>query len=460
MKTLYIEDNEYATRVAYLIDNELWAYDTECKGFKTHILNTIYKCKVVRKIPSLSAAFVDLGQGITGYLSLNKQNIDDVKDGDYCLCQVKRECFGEKDLMVDMQITIPGRYMVYMPNGNGTVNVSNRAEGESVAIITENLKKKVQPNESFILRTAVTNASIEQIDYELCILRGIWDKTLKAYRDLGNKSGAVFEEPELLVRLERDYIPEADNIVTDNAELYRRYKEKSDFYDSTKVSLIANYGITEKVIREGIDSKVILPSGGSLIIEYTEALTIIDVNSGSFVGNMPSEDAALKINLDAAKQISRQLMLRNISGIVVIDFIDMRSEQHKKKLVNALEEYSRHDKAKVTVVDITKLGLVELTRRRTDARLENLLMRPCGICHGTGKRFSEQLISFKLLDNLRKLSLGTVAAQKLLVRASSELYDYINQRPNYSAMLQRLFRNVEITFVKDRAVDEFVIEYR
>jgi len=459
MKVIYIEDTEYATRAVYEMDGEIWSYNAECKGSSNKELYNVYKCKIARKINSLSAAFVDLGNSKTGYLQLSPKEFATYNVGDFVMAQVKKERFGEKDPCLDTGVTIPGRYLVYCFNGSGKINVSSRIK-EDITEIIDTIKGEIRPNESFIVRTAGAKITKELILLDIKKLRQIADFMNEEYRKIGTHCGLVFEEPPLLVRLERDIIPEVDKIVTDNPLIAEKYPTKSELYTDNTMALFNRYNLVEKVEKEALPKVVEMAEGGTLVIDYTEGMTVIDVNSAKIVSNLSQEETSFMVNMRAAKQVIRQLSLRNISGIVIVDFISMNKDSNKKLLLEELERLAPLDKAKINVAGMTNLGFVELTRKRMSVRRENIVFDKCLHCDGTGLRHSPEFLSYKVVSNIRKLLEGQSTKVSFNVKMRPDLYDFVENHEMYISWLSRIFKGTKITFTKDSKVDEFVVEYQ
>lgn len=394
MKTIYLDKNLYCTRMAYVWDGELWGYDAEGSGTIRNVSN-IYKAKIVRVISGLNAAFVDLGKSKTGFLPIESKDINKYKDGDFVLCQVKRDGFGNKDMTVKEDICLAGNYVIFIPDGNG-LNFSKKISLSKKQELI-NLFSKVNYEGGLILRTAAENAELEYILEEIKELKKRWEDILVSYRNFEG-AGLLYSELNLYGRLKRDFIHDIDNIITNNYEVYRECIDKAEFFDK-EYDLFDYYGLS-KDIEDIIEKKVSLPNGGSLVFDYTEACTLIDVNTNKNIGTNDIETTIYETNLLAAREIIRQLSLRNISGAIIIDFINMKNSEHKEELIEALNEYAKLDKISTTVIGMTKLGLVEMTRRKSDLPRDILLLESCKVCNGTGKVLRCGYVFCKIIGKL------------------------------------------------------------
>ena len=457
VKTLIIEDNSYTTRYAIFLDDELWGYGAECKeGGRTTFLNNVYKGKIVRVVKSLSAAFVDLGQGLTGYLSMTPHMVETLKEGDYVMCQVKKEKFGAKDMAVEISITLPGKYLVYLPYGR-KVSASGKIK-EDCSNLKNQLKLLKKGEEGFILRTASILVSPDEVIDEVEELRSRWIKLQEDFAKKGAKCGLIYEESSLLQRLLRDHGPNVDRVITDNYQLHLENKDTIEYYDSSSLCIFEKFQTQGMMETEAIYPKVNLKNGSFLVIENTEAMTVIDVNSGKFVSTSTPEENAFSVNMEAAKQVCRHIMLRNMSGVIIVDFIDMQKEEHKNAVLKVLEDFAKLDKAKTTVHGMTKLGLVEITRKRRTNLSEDIVLHRCPHCRGTGKTFTSEYHSYRLMDSLRKTVHSWV--KSLTVTVNPELYDYVKANKNYTLCLKELFPKTSIHFQSSPTVESYLIEYK
>ena len=376
------------------------------------LTGNIYKGKVSRVLPGMQAAFIDIGLERTAFLHASDmmrqtaeteglETLDDVNirglvaEGDEVLVQVLKDPLGTKGARLTTFISIPSRYLVYMPAGRGT-GVSARIEADEErrrlreAMTLHALKE--EPG-GYIVRTAADGAAPEALRADMLFLKRLWD----AVREKGLATPAgnlVHEDLPLPVRVLRDLLNgTVERVYVDSPAAHERMLEFARHFMPECTAKIELYSQPrplfdlrniEEEIEKALDCKVQLKSGGYLIIDQTEAMTTIDVNTGAYVGHRNLEETIFRTNLEAALAIGRQLRLRNLGGIIIIDFIDMEEEEHRRQVINALEKYLEADHAKTHISSVSPLGLVEMTRKRTRESLEHLLCGPCPTCQSRG----------------------------------------------------------------------------
>ena len=330
----------------------------------------IFRAKIVSISRNISAAFADLG-GVNGYLPLREN--DRQKPGDELTLQVEKEARGSKLAVLTGQISLPGRFLVLLPEGRG-IHFSHRLPEEKVPEGTEALLRQYAETCGFIVRTNAGEASPEELEEEAGRLKSLAD-TLQLRAEHSPAPLLIYREDEAYLTMIRDLRNgEAEEIVTDDPELFRktgewlrtRQPEKAGtlrLYEDPQLPLQALYALPA-AIAKALDQRVWLKSGGNLVIEATEAMTVIDVNTGKYDGHKKFEDTVLQTNLEAADEIAVQLRLRNISGIIVVDFINMKEEEHRKELLGRLAEAVSADPVHTAVEGMTRLGLVEMTRQK------------------------------------------------------------------------------------------------
>ena len=375
------------------------------------LISNIYKGRVSRVLPGMQAAFVDVGLERTAFLHASDivrnpheeapdreggGNIRDyVREGDELLVQVLKDPLGTKGARLTTYITIPSRFLVMLPHSSGT-GVSSRIEDEDERERLRQLVETVTPEDSssgFIVRTAAEGASIEALRADMIFLQKLWDAIEEAAKTAG--AGAlVHEDLPLPLRVMRDLLsPEIERVRVDSDLMFERMREfagrfipqVSDMierYDGRR-PIFDLYGVDDEIER-AIKRKVPLKSGGYVIFDQTEAMTTIDVNTGAYVGHRNLEETIFRTNLEATVAIARQLRLRNLGGIIIIDFIDMSEEEHRTQVLQALSDRLADDHAKTQIVEVSPLGLVEMTRKRTRESLEHVLCQACPSCEGRG----------------------------------------------------------------------------
>ncbi len=366
---------------------------------------TIYKGKVKRIVPAMNAAFVDIGMEKEAFLPLKDlcssssgTNCEDLKIGQNLIVQIKRSPISTKGAKLTCRVSLPGKYFVLLPTTMNQISLSSKYEDPEER---EELKKRIleliQPinekNYGFIIRTSAKYATDEEIINDFFSLINLWNSILKKAKRKKAPS-ILYEEPSKVISILRDYAGQFDRIITDNARICKEIEEyyKSHFpgketeitlYKKRKVSLFTKYEFGS-IINKILSVNVWLKSGAYLVIEETEALVVIDVNSGSNCKEKNLEDTAFNINKEAAIEIARQLRLRDLGGIVVIDFIDMKKEKQKEDLIKIFNQELKKDKRPVRVKNFTSLGLLELTRKKIEESLTKQLSIICNTCKGKG----------------------------------------------------------------------------
>lgn len=443
MKIVYLDKNLYCTRIAYVWDGELWGFNAEDKSLSRYVSN-IYKGKIVRVVAGLDAVFVDLGGSKTGFLPV-ETDISKYKEGNYVLCQVKRDYFGNKDVAMREDISIASKYAIYLPNGKG-ISVSKKLTPERKAYLL-NLFEESDNAGGIILRTACQKADDIQITEDIDRLKQKWEDIHNTSKHLDG-AGLVYRELNLCDRLKRDELYDIDKIITNDYEVYSEFKNKAEFFNK-EYDLFDYYGLREEI--EGIvNKKVDLPNGGSLVFEYSEACTFIDVNTSKNIGKNDAETTIFNTNLIAAREIIRQLALRNVSGAILVDFISMKSAQHNEELLAAINAYSNLDKVSTTVLGMTKLGFVEITRRKSDKLRDVALLDICKSCNGTGKIFRAEYALCRILGKLTDIYREN-RPNKLSIMISARLQDAI-VNTLFLEECKRRFPNVQIHIILDESM--------
>lgn len=464
------------TRIA-LVENgdiaELFFERNKDRG----ILGNIYKGKVVRILPGMESAFVDIGMERAAFLyvsdvfhpnddyqklfleemdepfdNVRRNGKDDslhigdlLMEGQEILVQVSKEPIGTKGCSVTSLISLPGRYLVLMPFADH-VGISRRIEDNAERDRLRQITEEIRPDHmGLIVRTAAEGAARADIKTDLNYLLKVWQRILKAK----NGSSAPFlihEEPDICVRAVRDlFSGDVHRIIVDSEDTYRKIRDFLELYlpnPSCSMELyqglqpIFDFYNIELEIRKAIDKKVWLKSGGYIVIEQTEALVAIDVNTGRFVGRRSLEDTILQTNLEAAREIAYQLRLRNIGGIIIIDFIDMEKAENREKVFNALKEHLKKDKAKSNVLKISELGLVEMTRKRTRESLCKTISEECPYCEGTGRVRSRYSICYDILREIKRLR-NQSNGHRVLIHAHQDVADILlNEEAQMIDLLQ------------------------
>ncbi len=403
------------------------------------IVGNIYKGKVDNVLPGLEAAFVDIGLDKNAFLHVDeivlpgveiprrgrggagkdgvpgKKIADLLKPGQEIVVQVVKAPLKTKGARISMELTIAGRYMVYTPTGEG-VGVSKRLEDAERERLRREAKSIELSQGGVIIRTAAHGAKREDFEREIKYLEKLHE-VLDQRVEATPAPGLVFQEADLSVRVVRDiFSAHFEKAIVDDEKQYQRLVsffsrtapelvERVELWQESK-PLLAAYGV-EKTIDGLFSRRVDLPSGGYLIVEYTEALTVIDVNSGSFIGRGKQarlEDTITKTNLEAAEEVVNQLRLRDIGGIIVIDFIDMARARNRDAVLKTLRTKLDEDRTKTFTAEISRLGLVEMTRQNVTEGVREIMSRPCPTCHGEGVIRSEATIAIEFERRMRDLA--------------------------------------------------------
>jgi ribonuclease G len=431
------------SRVA-LIDNGILQEIHVERHTKRGIVGNIYRGKVSRVLPGMQAAFVDIGLEKAAFLhasdivihneileevtesQLQKEDIRElVRDGQDIVVQVVKDPIGTKGARLTTDITIPSRYLVFMPNVVH-VGVSQRIEDEEER---ERLKSLVADycngDGGFILRTAAEGVMESELVQDAAFLRRLWTKIQERLKK--RDTHVLYEDLPLARRVLRDFVgTDLDRIRIDSklslnelqiytGEYAPELNELLEYYPGER-PIFDLYDV-ENEVQRALDRRVDLKSGGYLIIDQTEAMTTIDINTGAFVGHRNLEETIFNTNIEATLAIARQLRLRNLGGMILIDFIDMNDESHKRRVLSSLELATDKDRAKINVHNFTALGLIEMTRKRTRESLEHVLCGECPVCKGRGSIKSIETICFEIMREIVRVN-RAYEADKFVVYAS------------------------------------------
>ncbi len=451
-RELIVNAASQETRVALLEDGLPAELFIERAGSPS-ILGNIYRGRVSSVLPGMQSAFVDLGldrdaflyvtdllppvadgEGAAGAgenppaVSRRGPPIESLlRTGEEILVQVSKEALGSKGPRVTTQISLPGRTLVFLP-GSSNRSVSRRIAEEEERQRLAGLAAALPGDGGFIVRTAAAGADPPTLEAEARGLRFQWEDI----RRRGGETGApacLLSQSDLALKVLRDLLsPDVERIVVDDEAMHRRCRE---FVEKVLPGLghrVERFPGPEEVfealgvereLERALRRRIWLPSGGYIVIHPTEALVAIDVNTGKYVGKTRFEDTALQTNLEAAREIVRQVRLRDLGGILVIDFIDLEDEESRKRLAEVLEEALKSDRARSRVLKISDFGLVEITRQRLKRSLETLLCRPCPVCRGSGRVRSPETLRFQIQRELRKM-LPLLEGGTAVIRAHPE----------------------------------------
>jgi ribonuclease G len=437
------------TRAALLENGVLQELLVE-RASRRGLTGNLYKGRVSRVLPGMQAAFIEIGLPRTAFLHAsdivqpedaengggpprNASIRELVGEGADILVQVLKDPLGTKGARLTTFVTIPSRYLVFMPFGHG-VGVSARIENEAER---ERLRGIVQgcvvagDAGGYIVRTAAEGAALEALRADMLFLRRLWE-VLDARARASRAGTLVHEDLALPLRLMRDLVGEGvDRVLVDHESTCERMREFATSFMPSLGARVERYtgsrpifdlhGVEEEIQRS-LERKVALKSGGYLIIDQTEALTTIDVNTGAYVGHRNLEETIYRTNLEAAVAIARQLRLRNLGGIVIIDFIDMQEEEHRRQVLQALEKALASDHARTHVSAVSPLGLVEMTRKRTRESLAHQLCAPCAACEGRGFVKTAETVCYEIFREILRQT-GQFDFQELLVLAHQDVIE-------------------------------------
>lgn len=420
-----------ATRAALVQEDKVTELFIERNG-EGNLNGNIYKGKVANVLPGMESAFVNIGLEKNGFLYVNdlrefeekyldgitnsNRPIEDILTvGDEVVVQVLNEPRGSKGARVTTHYTIPGKYLVLMPNNNH-IAISKKIKNEAERKRLEEIFKEIKPdNMGVIIRTAAEGKSVYHFEREIGYLVKKWEEIEK--KVFNTKIGEVlYRDNDIVTTILRDiFSNNIDELIVDNEEVYweiidyinafseNTLKTKIKLYRDTKRELFDAYGINEE-IEKALKEVVWLECGGYLVIQRTEALISIDVNTGKNTGSMNLEETVFNTNLEAAREIPRQLRLRNLSGIIIIDFIDMKLETDRQRVLEELEKELSKDRIKNNIVHFTDLGLVEMTRKRTGKPLHRYYLEECPKCSGTGRVKSKAAVIEHIIKEIKEIS--------------------------------------------------------
>ncbi len=410
------------TRVAIMQQGVVQELHIE-RGSHRGMVSNVYVGRVKRVLPGMQSAFIDIGWERSAFLHVadiweNCSNGEPVKpiekvlfEGQTLLVQVIKDPIGTKGARLSTQLSIAGRMLVYLPQ-ESHIGVSQRIESEEER---EQLRAKLQqalPPEhkgGYIIRTLAETASDIDFRADIAYLDKLWDK-LQQQAKHQSAPALLYQELDISLRVLRDFVSEeTSRVLIDSRETHERMMAFANDYIAAAASKLSHYigerplfdlyGVEDEIER-ALSRRVDLKSGGYLIIDQTEALTTVDVNTGGFVGGRTFDDTIFKTNLEAAQVIARQLRLRNLGGIIICDFIDMDNAEHRDAVLDEFKKTLARDHTRITVNGFSALGLVEMTRKRTRESLAHVLCEPCPTCQGRGEVKTAQTICFEILREI------------------------------------------------------------
>ncbi len=443
---IFINVTPMETRVAFVENSILQEVYME-RTLKRGIVGNIYKGQVIRVLPGMQAAFVDIGLDKAAFIhvaELTNREIDQpqeeditklLKEGQHLIVQVTKDPIGTKGARLTTQLSLPSHYLVYMPQTQH-IGISLRIEDELERerlkqLVTECIEEETITEGGFIIRTAAEGIAKSELLTDIRYLNKLWNQ-VKGHIDKAQASSLIYEDLPLNLRIVRDFInPTIHRVYIDSQETFHKAEQfLQEFLPelSDRLKLYMNdpplfdiYGI-EQELQKAIERKVSLKSGGYLVIDNTEAMTTIDVNTGGFVGHKNLEETIFKTNLEAATAIARQLRLRNLGGIIIIDFIDMELEEHRDQVLQTLQKELEKDHSKTNVLGFTELGLVQMTRKRTRENLEQTLCEPCFQCHGKGTLKTSETVCYEIFREIMRIA-RAYPTNRYLILANQKIVD-------------------------------------
>ena len=483
------------TRVA-LMDGghlvELYIERERDRGF----VGNIYKGRVVRVLPGMQAAFVEIGLERAAFLYVSDihesfigdgsgddededvskrtrvssdAHIEDyVQEGQEILVQIAKDPMGTKGARLTSHITLPGRYLVFMPTVDH-VGTSRRIEKDKERRrLRDFVEKNKESGTGFIVRTVCDGQPLSNLKADMEFLQRTWKGVLEG-RDRLKAPALLHQDLNLVLRSVRDiFTSEVNRLIVDSKEEYENIRAFAESFMPRVIGQIVHYSGTEPVfdaygvdveIGRALGRKVWLKSGGYLIIDQTEALTAIDVNTGKYTGSINLEETTLKTNLESIKEIVYQLRLRSIGGIIIIDLIDMEKEANRERVYREFEEALRADKAKTNILKISKLGLVEMTRKRVREDLVKLLSEPCEYCEGKGYHKSETTVAFEIFRQIKR-EVATSDGRNVYLTVHPKIANllYGEVQTDLADLEERLGRRVIVTPAVDYHIEQYSVE--
>ncbi|WP_195945523.1 Rne/Rng family ribonuclease [Paraclostridium bifermentans] len=401
MKNIVIESLVNSQKVAVLEDGKLSELFIESNSSKN--VSNIYRGVVKKALKGIEAYFVDIGSDKLAYLSMKKN--EEIKCGQDILVQVNKEAIGTKGAKLNTEISFAGRYLVYIPS-NDRLTISNKIKLEKERFRLKKIVQGVDEEFTGIIRTEAVGCSKEEIEQDIFDLKEKYNRVLKEYK-LGIGPKLLYKDLDFASKYVKDNVNDSVlKIIVNNNDKYEELKNILGNIDKNykdKLLLENNKDVfdlhsVQSQIDKCLNRKVWLKSGGYLIIDKTEALTVIDVNTGKFTGNSNLEETIYQTNLEAAVEISKLLRIRDIAGIIIVDFIDMQKNEYKKNLLEVLSKETDKDRRKTNVMGMTKLGLVEIARRREKDSIDNYYLSQCFVC-----KTGESIKSInRILDEIEK----------------------------------------------------------
>lgn len=462
-------------RMALLEEGELTEVFFE-RGESRRIVGNIYKGKIENILPGMQAAFINIGRDKNAFLYIGDilpsafnqgGGMDDVlTEGQDILVQIVKEPVGTKGPRATTHLTLPGRYVVLMPTVD-YIGVSRRINREKERERLREVAEKVRPaGMGLIVRTVAEGKSEEELRRDVQYLHQVWGDLIGCSKKV-TAPHLLYQDVDLLIRMVRDYLTEdVTSFIIDDRAAYDKVRKllraiSPEFLPRVSLyrgqtNIFAHYKI-EGELEKLTKRRVWLKSGGYLVIDRTEALTVIDVNTGKFVGSTCLADTVFRTNLEAVGEICRQLRLRDIGGIIVIDFIDMDRPEHQKAVLARLEEELKKDHTKTNVLGLTRLGLVEMTRKRIGQGVENVLYSECPYCEGRGRVLSPESMTVRVKRHLRQTARRQPAGTPLRIQAHPRVVALLEQDGDIKRLSRELSQPLHAEAVPHMHMEAFTV---
>lgn len=502
---IIINATPYENRIALVNSGNLLEFYLERPAEKG-LVGNIYCGKIVRVLPGMQAAFVDIGLERAGFLYVDdvivtsselesrfafhdqpfslyghpalvretanesQPSIDNLlAEGQNILVQISKEPIGTKGARLTCHITLPCRNLVFMPLTDH-IGISRKIENEEVR---QKLKEKIEnlrpPGTGFIVRTVAEHTSAGELEADMEFLLLLWDD-IKSTCEKANPPSLVYKDLDMILRSVRDLFTEdVKELVVDSKPVYERLlsfmqtfapelRNKIIHYDRP-TPLFEAYGV-EVDINRALDKKVWLRSGGYIIIEATEALTVIDVNTGRYVGKNDQAETIFKTNMEAAKEIAYQLRLRNIGGIIIIDFIDMENEQHREELFMSFQDAIKNDKNRINILKISEFGLVQMTRKRSLENLSQMMCEPCMYCEGEGFVKSRRTTCYEIFRKISR-DAGKITGNKVYIKVHPSVANMLleDETQHVETLEKETGKEITVIPVRDSHVSRYEISW-
>jgi ribonuclease G len=492
-KEIIVNIEEHERRICFVENGILEEYYLE-RPDNQRLTGNIYRGKVLKVLPGIQAAFINIGHRKNGFLHIsditedkvvyeeadaeeldeikqpksrkNKKIEDYIKTGDDIIVQVVKDSIGSKGPRLSTNISLPGKYVVFLPKSQRrgvSRRIRDKQAREHATKIAAELK--LSKNTGIIMRTFSHNKTVDECDKDLKLLRYMWRRVYKKFRD-ADKPTLIHSEKDLLKRIVRDALTDdIDKIVIDSKKEFEKLTKYISAYlpkSQTKIELyegdvpIFQAYNCEKEIEKAYKKKIWMKCGGYIVIEQTEALVAIDINTGRHMGKNDVENTILTTNLEAAREIARQLRLRNMGGIIIIDFIDMQLKENQRKLMDELENALKRDKARIHVLPVSEIGLVQMTRERDKESISEMVTGECPYCRGLGVIKDVDSICIDIEREIRRFA-GNGSASDIKICAHPEVIEQLKTK--HGQTLKKIVNgskfNIEFLPVADYHIEEW-----